>query len=248
MSDENKREPDSKPNSPSSDHPGGGAPSTRPDSIARYLQRRARALRGDAEARGYVPPSMRGDQPMSGLLHNVIGGMNVSEQVMESLALAYWARAVGPQAADASQADNMRDGVLFVRTRSSVWSHELTLHKPRLIQSLNRMLGGRVVRDIIFRAQGMRKTEKPATEVDTPDAQELAAVVLDPDERAELRVALRKLFTISDNRIRQAIGTRMTADAKLRHWRLERGWKLCTRCSLTHKTDFDLCPNCRLNG
>ncbi len=214
----------------------------------RFLQRRATALRRDAEHRGYVPPTMRGDQPMFGLLHNVIGGMNVSEQVLANLALAYWARAVGLQAADASQADSVRDGVLFVRTRSSVWSHELTLHKPRLIQALNRMLGGRVIRDIVFRAQGLRKTEPPTPEVDTPGAEELAAVLLDPDEKAELRIALRKLFTISDDRIRQAIGTRMTSEAKLRHWRLERGWKLCTRCSLTHKTGYDLCPNCRLNG
>jgi predicted nucleic acid-binding Zn ribbon protein len=168
--------------------------------------------------------------------------------VLANLALAYWARAVGPQAADASQADSVRDGVLFVRTRSSVWSHELTLHKPRLIQALNRMLGGRVIRDIVFRAQGLRKTEIPTPEVDTPGAEELAAVLLDPDEKAELRIALRKLFTISDDRIRQAIGARMTSEAKLRHWRLERGWKLCIRCSLTHKTEYDLCPNCRLNG
>lgn len=212
----------------------------------RFLKNRGRALRNDSEMRGYVPPTMRGDHPMSGLLRNVIGGMNSAEQIMESLALAYWPRIVGQQAANATQPASVRDGVMIVRTRSSVWSHELTLHKAHLIQSLNRMLGTRVIRDIVFRAQGMKKVETAAPEVDTPDNEELNSVILDPDEVLELRESLKRLQEIPNERVREAISTRITMEAKLRHWRLERGWKLCIRCSFTHKTQYELCPYCRL--
>ena len=218
------------------------------DAATGFLKNRSGALRKDAAIRGYVPPTMRGDHPMTGLLRSVIGGMNSSEQILESLSLAYWPRATGPQAAAATQADSVRDGVLMVRTRSSVWSHELTLHKAHLIQSLNRMLGARVIRDIVFRAQGVKKAEVPEPEIDTPEAEELAAVVLDPDEILELRASHSRLASIPNERVREAIAARITSEAKLRHWRLERGWKLCIRCSYTHKTPQDICPHCRVKG
>ena len=174
--------------------------------------------------------------------------MDSASRIHESVALAYWPRVIGSQGAAASEADSVRDGVLFVRTKSSVWSHELTLHKPRLLQTLNRMLGGKVIHDIIFRAQGLKRQETKTTAMDIPDSEELMAVVLDPDERVELRARLRQLYSISDDRIRQAIATRLTNEAKLRHWRLERGWKLCLRCSVPHHTEYDICPQCRLNS
>ena len=57
---------------------------------------------------------------------------------------------------------------------------------------------------------------------------------------------LRTLSEIRSERIREVMESRMTRDVKLRHWRIERGWKLCTRCAGLHKTDFSLCPLCRL--
>lgn len=203
----------------------------------------------ETESQDYVVmPMQRRSNPLSGLLQNVIGGMDASARIHESIALAYWPRVIGAQAAAATEAESVRDGVLVIRTKSSVWSHELTLHKARLLQTINRMLGGKVIHDIIFRAQGLKRQEPKAAEVDTPDADELTAVILEPDERLELRARLRQLYSISDDRIRNSIATRLTNEAKLRHWRLERGWKLCLRCSVPHHTDYDICPQCRLNS
>jgi predicted nucleic acid-binding Zn ribbon protein len=173
--------------------------------------------------------------------------MDSGPKIRESLALAYWPRVVGAQAAAATEPENVRDGVLFVRTKSSVWSHELTLHKARLLLGLNRMLGGKLITDIVFRAQGVQKAT-PEEEPDAPSPEELAAVVLEPPEKAELRARLQDLHTLEDDRIRNTIATRLVQEAKLRHWRLERGWRVCTRCSAVHKTDFPICPICRLCG
>jgi predicted nucleic acid-binding Zn ribbon protein len=194
---------------------------------------------------GYRPPVMRGANPLARVLENVINPMESSARIHESLALAYWPRVAGAQAAAATQVDQVRDGVLIVRTKSAVWSHELTLHKARLLQGLNRMLGGKFITDILFRAQGLNRPEVPA-DPETPTAEELAAVPLEQAEKIELRARLQALITIPDDRVRQAIATRIVQETRLRHWRLEHGWQTCTRCQAVHNTDYRLCPICRL--
>src|SRR5438552_2577851 len=106
-------------------------------------------------------------------LAGLLGGLESAPRVRESLALAYWERVVGPQAAAASEAESVRDGVLFVRTKSSVWSHELTFLKSRIISELNRRIGGPIIKEVIFRAQGVAKRAAGADE-SGPSAEELA--------------------------------------------------------------------------
>src|SRR5579871_255650 len=204
-----------------------------------------RSPQSETERSGGTPRNS--GHPMAAALQSAIGRMESAGQVRASLALAYWPRVVGAQAAAATQVEAVRDGVLFVRTKSSVWSHELTLHKARILLGLNRMLGGKIIEEIIFRAQGVTKSET-SEEPDTPDPEELAAVALDPGEKRELRVRLERLFHVKDEHTRRALAARLIQEAKLRHWRLERGWKVCRRCAALHKTAFALCPICRLGG
>jgi predicted nucleic acid-binding Zn ribbon protein len=172
--------------------------------------------------------------------------MESAAKVRESLAFAYWGRVAGAQAAAATEVEAVRDGILFVRTKSSVWSHELTLYKERLIADLNRLLGPGTITEIVYRARGVKaKAVKPA-EPDEPAAAELDAVVLDAAEAAELEQSMGGLESIQSERIRAVVAGRMMRDAKLRHWRIEHGWQLCRRCMEPHKTGHALCPLCRL--
>ncbi len=182
---------------------------------------------------------------MAGSLMRTISGMPSAPLIRESLALAYWSRAVGEQASAATEPSHVRDGILYIRTKSSVWSHELQLHKATLILNLNRLLGGRVIRDIVFRAQGIERKAPPEPE-QNPSEEELMAVMLEPAEKNELRTRLEELIRVEDDHARTALARRITLDLKLRHWRLEHGWKLCPRCATTHKTAQMLCPICRL--
>jgi hypothetical protein len=208
----------------------------------------------DAVERPYLSvhrpvPDRRGRARGSGiaeLLISTVNGMDSAARVRESLAFAYWARVVGAQAAAATEVESVRDGILFVRTKSSVWSHELTLHKAKIVDGLNRMLGGRVITEIVYRARGVKKPVKAEAQPDTPEVAELDAVVLDPAEQAELQAHLRRLPRIRSERIRAVMELRMVRDAKLRHWRIERGWSLCSNCAGIHKTEYELCPLCRL--
>lgn len=187
----------------------------------------------------------RGGASVAKVLIGTISRMDSAAQIRQSLALAYWARVVGPQAAAASEADSVQNGVLIVRTKSSVWSHELMLHKDQILRGLNRLLGGAIITDILFRAQGLTRIEEPTVTPEMPSPEELSSVILEPEEKAELRVHLESLYSLEDDRIRNAIANRMIQETKLRHWRLAHGWNVCPKCNCVHHTPPRLCPVCR---
>jgi predicted nucleic acid-binding Zn ribbon protein len=201
---------------------------------------------GQGSGSGALPPLARGgSSPIATALQQTIARMDSAGQIRQSLALAYWPRVVGPQAAEATQVETVRDGVLFVKTRSSVWSHELTLHKSRLLLGLNQMLGGNIIHEIIFRAKGVKKGQEKHVE-ETPSPEEMALVVLEPEEKLELRSRMERLIHVGDDHTREVLARRMMLDARVRHWRLEHGWRVCVRCSAAHHTEHTLCPICRL--
>jgi predicted nucleic acid-binding Zn ribbon protein len=180
-------------------------------------------------------------------LEGVLSGLENAVRIRESLALAYWERVAGPQAAAASRADSVRDGVLFVITRSSTWSHELTFHKTRLITELNRWIGRPVIKDIQFRARGVEETAASPEPSDHPTPEELKLVRLPRSEQATLRKEMEELYeSVPDASLRQMIAEQMIRNARLRRWRLEHGWQECAKCTALHKTGEDLCPVCRL--
>ncbi len=189
-----------------------------------------------------------GGSAITEILFSTIGNMDSCKRVRESLALAYWPMAVGEMGAAASETERVSEGILFVRTKSSVWSHELTLHKDQILKNLNRMLGGTIIRDVVYKTtRGISKRKRLVEEIpDIPPIAELNAVVLEEAEKEELRTELRALFCIQDEKTRNSIAKRISLDAKLRHWRLERGWRICLKCRSLHKTEEEICPLCRL--
>jgi len=172
--------------------------------------------------------------------------MEGGRQVRESLALAYWADVVGEKAAAATEPESVRDGVLFVRTKSSVWSHELTFLSDHIRQELNRRIGRPVIQKIVFRARGLSPRTAPDERCDHPTPQELEALQLPPSAQLALDRKLAKLAGISDEKIRASLVRRVTGDHKLRHWRLARGWKPCRKCGALHNSEGESCPICRV--
>jgi predicted nucleic acid-binding Zn ribbon protein len=180
------------------------------------------------------------------MIDQVIDSLESRKRVRESLALVHWPRAVGPQAAAATEPETVRDGVLFVRTRSSAWSHELSLHKARILSNLTEALGEPLIRDIVFRASRGITAKPSAPPAEDPTPQELEAIELEPPEEAELQSRIRALRSFEDEHLREYLSNRLIRQARLRHWRLEHGWRLCRRCSAVHNEPEDLCPLCRL--
>ncbi len=184
---------------------------------------------------------------MADALEGTLGRMESGPRVRESLALAYWDAVVGPQAAAASEPECVRDGVLFVRTKSSVWSHELTFLQSHIKSELNKRIGKPMIQSIVFRAKGITRSvpEDPDRE---PSGRELEAVALPPAEQVRLERDLAALKSIPNEMIRAAMAGRIVRERKLRHWRLSHGWRLCPSCGVAHQAPEELCPICRVCG
>jgi predicted nucleic acid-binding Zn ribbon protein len=168
------------------------------------------------------------------------------DKIAESLAFAYWDRVVGPNAAASTEPERISDGVMIVRTKSSVWSHEMNVMKAHLITELNRAIGRAVIKDIHFRAHGLKRKKSAPEAAAQPTEDELKLLRLPAAEQASLQIELDKLESIHEDRIRNVISRRIVRERKLRWWRMQNGWKACTRCSVPHHDEESLCPICRI--
>ena len=177
---------------------------------------------------------------LADVLEKTVAGLESGQRIRESLALAYWEHVVGPQAAAATQADFVREGILFVNTKSSVWSHEMTFLKAHVLKELNRRIGRPVIKEIIFRARGVEPRPQPR-EASQPD---LDTIELSYEDQADLDKLIAGL-TIEDDLLRNRIATRLTRDRKQRTWMLANGWIACLKCSSLHRSNGLICDLCR---
>ncbi len=187
-----------------------------------------------------------GRRRMNGLLPEVIGLLPNAARLRESMAIPFWADAVGDQAAKASRVEQVHDGIIFVLTKSSVWSHELNLHQEEILHRINRRLGGDIIKKIVLRpdAEFTVKTTEMQYE---PTMEELESQELSRGEQKQLETQLTRLESIKVPAIRTAIGNQIRTAVLLQHWRLMHGWKLCRECNTAFEEGSDLCPLCRLN-
>jgi len=145
------------------------------------------------------------------------------------LAKAHWDGVVGPQVSGVTQVEAVRDGVLFVRVKNSVWANELTLLKDDMLRRLNGVLGGRVITDIHFKASGLARAKKKPVKlsVDSPTDADLARIVLSSESRARVNAAL---IGITEEALRERIRRTMLRAARTSEWKRRQGWHPCRRC------------------
>jgi predicted nucleic acid-binding Zn ribbon protein len=189
-------------------------------------------------------------------LGSIIDGALRQNALAEGLrphrALALWSDVVGDTLAQASTAETVRGGVLFVRARSGVWAHELTLLRGEILQRLNSKLGGSVISDIHFKAGGRRpKAMNSITQRSLPIA---------PTE-TDLGVSSLDLEPIpSDPKaaMMQRVRAIRERAARTLAWKRENGWIPCAKCKALFEPTFadqrhrkataGLCPLCSLNA
>jgi len=100
---------------------------------------------------------------MGGIVNNTLDEMGVRQKILEGQAVNRWREVVGPHIAASSAAQNVRDGVLYVACKSSMWANELMLHRQDIIKRLNKALGRKVVSDIRFSAKGFKRVSGAAS-------------------------------------------------------------------------------------
>ncbi len=167
--------------------------------------------------------------PASSAVSGFLQSQEIAQMLRPHLAKVHWVGVVGPQVAGVTQVESVRDGVLFVRVKNSVWANELTLLKEDMLRRLNSKLGGRVLTDIHFKASGLARDKKkpPAAAPATPTAQELARITLPREASLRIETALA---AITEDSLRGRIRAVMLHAARADEWKRRRGWSPCARC------------------
>jgi predicted nucleic acid-binding Zn ribbon protein len=180
--------------------------------------------------------------PTGGLMQTLLDNLEVGGKIRENLAIAYWPRVVGPTVAAASHAEEVRDGVLIVRTKGAAWSQELSLLKGRILPELNRMIGRPVIKDIRFHI-GLPSPEAPQ-EPQGPTEADLEAVTLTPEDLAALDAEMAALTAVPDRNLRATLQAIIERQHRVNRWRLEHGWRVCPGCDTLFNGDGERCTVC----
>jgi hypothetical protein len=170
----------------------------------------------------------------------------------EQACLELWPVVVGEGIAEATRAERFRDGILFVITRSSVWTQELTFFKEEAVRALNERLGRPLVRDIRFKV-GPLTSQRLDSELEERPSEESPAAGLPsimPEtmltERSRAQVE-RALEAIKNEQLRERTRQVLVREAHRREQKERQGWKECPRCGTLHPATQRLCPLCRLH-
>lgn len=92
--------------------------------------------------------------------------LGLDSRFRQSEIWSVWPAVVGPQIARHAQPHAISHGRLIVHVSDPVWSHHLSMMRPRVIAALNEKLRTSTVRELILRVGEV--TEPPATPTDPP--------------------------------------------------------------------------------
>jgi predicted nucleic acid-binding Zn ribbon protein len=89
-------------------------------------------------------------QPASSIVPRLLRDLGLEQGLLGHRAVAEWAEVVGPRIARRTRAIGFENGVLRVQVEGSAWRYELGFLERRLLQELERRLGTRAVRKLLF--------------------------------------------------------------------------------------------------
>jgi predicted nucleic acid-binding Zn ribbon protein len=179
---------------------------------------------------------------LDGALAKAVERLQLEHVLREGRAIAVWAEVVGAQVAEATRAENVRDGVLSVVARSSTWAFELTFHKEKILRGLNQRLGRGTLRDIRFRVGSLEEPEAAPPPEPVPNAEALADLPLSPETAAAIEAAVSAQ---PDPELRAHLARTLAAEARRNQWLAEHGYRPCPRCGTLHRRRTPECPACR---
>lgn len=181
-----------------------------------------------------------GMQGLGRFLGDSLKALDLETKIKEQTALIVWDEVVGKQVSAAAQPESIRDGKLYVITKSAVWSNELTFYKADMVSRLNKRIGANVVKEIVLKVGRVAKTrkiepEEPAERVD------LRGIILTDAELDELGEAVESVPPELADKVKAFLETA----ARIEKWKLSRGWTECSSCGVLQNEPDGVCPVCR---
>lgn len=166
--------------------------------------------------------------PLNRLIRDRLQTYHLEQGVKAKQSVSLWERVAGPTVAAVTRADGIRGGILYVLTRSSAWSQELSMLREPLIARINTELETEAVQDIRFQ---VKPFPNAAPEAAAPPARELT----DPEH-----AALRALAA----RLEDTEAGHLAALAEKQMRRLDAD-RVCDACGGPVRPNETTCPFCK---
>jgi len=87
---------------------------------------------------------------ISSVLKKISQDYGLEKRINEQRLLTEWPALVGDPIGRVSRPERIFEGTLYLRLGNAVWRTELLFQKAALIQRVNNLLGGQVIKDIKF--------------------------------------------------------------------------------------------------
>ncbi len=93
-------------------------------------------------------------EKIGNIIDKTIDDLGLRKSMQEIASITVWPRVVGDLIASKTKPKKVSGSKLWVEVSSSVWMNELLYWKPRLVSRINKALGSKVIKDIIFINKG----------------------------------------------------------------------------------------------
>jgi predicted nucleic acid-binding Zn ribbon protein len=183
----------------------------------------------------------RASQAASSMLQE----FDLEQLLRPHMAKIYWPQVVGPAIAAATQVVSVKNGLLMVRAKDSVWGNELGFHVDDIVRDLNKILKGPYIKKIRIDSSGLLPSSKlPAVpDVPEPTAEELAAIPLSEEALGRIELSMRN---ITHEDLRDRVRRSLLRKARIEEWKRRHDWKPCSRCKVLVPPPRLMCSSCRL--
>ena len=89
-------------------------------------------------------------QHISGAIKHFLKKTGLEKAVAQQNALEVWSTVVGKNVAKNASAESIEHGILLVRVTTPAWRQELQFQKREIINSINKELRQKIIKDIKF--------------------------------------------------------------------------------------------------
>lgn len=140
-------------------------------------------------------------RPVADLLTEALHGKPAERRLKEGRIWLLWDEAVGKRIASRARPVAFRDGTLTVAVANAPWMQQLNFLKGGIVEKLNVLLGGPVVRDIYLKAGSVEAPAEAQPELPHPVRQltraeeDFVAAETKSIEDPELREIISRLIT-----------------------------------------------------
>jgi predicted nucleic acid-binding Zn ribbon protein len=130
--------------------------------------------------------------------------LGIEARLREHEVFRVWPAAVGPAIARHAEPQSLKQGRLLVHATDSVWLHQLSMMRHRILDALNGRLGAGSVRELVLRVGEVAPHPGPAPAPSSasvpPDPVRLQEIeiMLAPLKDEETRAAFRRLLLRHD--------------------------------------------------